>query len=291
MDKFEKAMNFIERGDLEEAIVVFQEILSTDPENVDALYNLGMCFTDLGQPEEALAILKRCIDFRPDYSNAYVALGFAYSKLEDFDNAKKYFIEGLKIDPNNSYALRNLGGVFGRIDEIEKSLYYLEKAYDRNQIDPNTVFGLGYAYEQIGDYEKADKYYKEVLRLDAPENIKSLAKDSLREIAVNRFKSKGIRIDAVFYLLGALQRFEPKTEQGIRDITFEIALKGSSGLDINNPEKKYTLNSMEGEFTGLQLVCYMYAGFKEIDPSVDIGMDLSDEYSLALRLFSSGDIL
>ncbi|GAI62461.1 unnamed protein product, partial [marine sediment metagenome] len=40
----------------------------------------------------------------------------------------------------------------------------------------------------------------------------------------------------------------------------------------------------------LQLVSYMYAGFKKIAPDQDIGVDLSDEYNMALKLFGSKDI-
>lgn len=291
MEKFEKAMDLINQGRFEEAKDVFEEILLDDPKNVNVLYNQGMCFTNLGQPEEAIRTLEQCIKYKPDYSNAYVAIGFAYSRMDDLENAKKYFFEALKIDSKNSFALKNLGGLFGGIGDIEKSLYYLEKAYEIDPLDPNTVYGLGYAYQQIKDYEKADRYYNEVLGMDAPENIRNLAKEGLREIAVSSFKSEGLRMDAVFYLLSALQRFEQKTEGEVKDITFEIALKGQSGLDINNPEKKYTLGTMEGEFTGLQLVCYMYVGFKQIEPSLDSGIDLPDEYSMALNLFNSGDIV
>ena len=291
MEKFEEALDLINQGRFEEATDVFEEILLDDPKNVNALYNQGMCFTNLGQPEKAIRTLEQCIKYKPDYSNAYVAIGFAYSRMDDLENAKKYFFEALKIDSKNSFALKNLGGLFGGIRDIEKSLYYLEKAYEINPLDPNTVYGLGYAYQQIKDYEKADRYYNEVLGIDAPENIRNLAKDGLREIAVSSFKSKGFRMDAVFYLLSALQRFEQKTEGEVKDITSEIALKGQSGLDINNPKKDYTLGTLEGEFTGLQLVCYMYAGFKQIEPSLDSGIDLSDEYSMALNLFNSGDIV
>ena len=63
-------------------------------------------------------------------------------------------------------------------------------------------------------------------------------------------------------------------------------MKGRTGLDINNPDKKYTLDSMGDSFTGLQLVSYMYVGFKIIDPKMDIGMDLSEEYKQALDLSS-----
>ena len=97
-------------------------------------------------------------------------------------------------------------------------------------------------------------------------------------------------MDAGLYLLSALKLFGQKTEEELRRIAFEIALKGQSGLDINAPDTKYTLNSMAGEFTGLQLVSYMYAGFKKIAPEQDIGVDLSDEYNMALKLFGSEDI-
>lgn len=291
MKKFEEAMDLTNQGRLEEASHVFEEILMDNPRNADALYNLGMCFTELGEPEKALKALEQCVEYKRDYSNAYVALGFAYSKMMDFENAKRYLLEALKSDANNSFALRNLGGLFGRAGEIEKSLYYLEKAYKVDPSDAKTVYGLAYAYHEVKDYDKADKYYKQVLKMDAPGDIRSLAKDGLREIAVSQFKAKGFRMDAVFYLLGALRLLAQRTEEEIRNIAFEIALKGRGGLDINDPSKEYSLNTLEGRFTGLQLVCYMYAGFKRIEPSLDIGVDLSDEYTMALKLFSSGDIL
>ena len=290
VDRFEEAIDCITKGRYEEAKEIFEEILADDPENVIVLYNLGMCFTDLGHPNKAIKALEQCIKYSPDYSNAYVALGVAYSKLDDLQSAKKYFLEALNRDANNSFALRNLGGLFGNSGEMEKSLYYLEKAYEIDPVDPKTVYGLGYSYQAIKDYEKADKYYKEVLSLGAPAEITDLAKDGRREIAVSNFKAKGLRMDAVFYLLSALNLFERKKENEIRDITFEIGLKGRGGLDINNPDKKYSLNTLEGQFTGLQLVCYMYVGFNKIDPSLNIGMDLSDEYAMALKLFNSEDV-
>ena len=70
-------------------------------------------------------------------------------------------------------------------------------------------------------------------------------------------------------------------------IASEIALLGRGGLDINNPEKKYQLKSLDGDFTGLHLLCYMYVGFRILDETLDVGADLSSEYQAALRLFSN----
>ena len=92
----------------------------------------------------------------------------------------------------------------------------------------------------------------------------------------------------MFYLLGALERFEPMADGEVREIAFEIALLGSTGLDFASPEQKYSLRSIAGEkFTGLQLMCLMYAGFKRIAPDQETGMDLQQAYEAALTLFRS----
>jgi hypothetical protein len=90
---------------------------------------------------------------------------------------------------------------------------------------------------------------------------------------------------SVMYCLSALQRFENMGREEVRQIAGEIALLGSGGIDYASSEKKYTLNSVPGEqFSGLQLLCMMYVGFKDIEPTMDIGVDLSQPYQAALQL-------
>ena len=59
---------------------------------------------------------------------------------------------------------------------------------------------------------------------------------------------------------------------------------GQRGLDVNNPEHTYRLRSLPGEFTGLQLVSYLYVGRKQIAPDSDVGFDLAREYEAAQAL-------
>ncbi len=291
MDKLKEAVKLANSGKSEEAKHLFEEILLIDPKNTDALYNLGMCFTDLGQPDKAVVVLKKSIEYNPKQSNSYVALGYAYAKMGDSESAKKYFLDALKLDADNSYAMRNLGGIFGKNGDVEKSLYYLEKAYSLNPSDTSTTYGLGYCYQQVKDFQKADQYYHKLLEMDVPSNLKELARDGLREIAITSLKSKGFRMDVVMYMLSALKLFKKESENKVREIAFEIALIGTSGLDINNPDKKYTINGLPGVFTGLQLVSYMYVGFKKIASEQDIGVDFSKEYDMASKLAESEEVI
>ncbi len=71
----------------------------------------------------------------------------------------------------------------------------------------------------------------------------------------------------------------------IQKIPSEIAMLDTRGLDVNSSEQKYTLNSLPGAFSGLQLLCIEYIGFQMINPSLDLGFDLSLEYQAALALY------
>ncbi|OFY81970.1 MAG: hypothetical protein A2V46_14485 [Bacteroidetes bacterium RBG_19FT_COMBO_42_7] len=89
----------------------------------------------------------------------------------------------------------------------------------------------------------------------------------------------------VMYCLSALQYFEDKDLSEIQKVGFEIGLLGRQGIDPSNNEKKYHLNSIPGkEFTGLQLLAYMYAAFQVIDPFLDTGMNFKKEYETAKEM-------
>ena len=61
-------------------------------------------------------------------------------------------------------------------------------------------------------------------------------------------------------------------------------------LDMPAPEEllalaRNGLRSLPGRtFSALELLCIMYAGFKRIEPGIDIGVDLGEEWEMAERL-------
>ncbi len=92
---------------------------------------------------------------------------------------------------------------------------------------------------------------------------------------------------SVEYLLSALERYDKMPVEKVREIAFETALLGRSGLDYASSDKKYRLKSLpDEEFSGLQLMCLMYAGFKRVAPEHDLGLDLNDPFLTALSLFT-----
>ncbi|MBK8638691.1 MAG: hypothetical protein IPN92_10545 [Chromatiaceae bacterium] len=70
------------------------------------------------------------------------------------------------------------------------------------------------------------------------------------------------------------------TEAG--QVTLEDALLGRQGLEINDPDPRDRLNSLEGDFFGRHLLCLMPAGIRRLDPQADTGTGQDQEYALAV---------
>ena len=104
--------------------------------------------------------------------------------------------------------------------------------------------------------------------------------DDLRKVV-----DGGFRPDAVEYMIAAHKRFSEMPKDKVGQAILEIARLGEQGLAIGNPTKRYKLESLTGDFSGLQLLCYMHVGFAMFDPNADCGSGLSKEYGIAKRMF------
>jgi len=91
---------------------------------------------------------------------------------------------------------------------------------------------------------------------------------------------------AVRHLLRALERYDSLPPEQIQEITFEIGRLGESGIDYGDAVPRYRIDSLPDEtFTGLELMCLLFAGLKRLYPEADTGMDLNEPFLTALELF------
>lgn len=63
---------------------------------------------------------------------------------------------------------------------------------------------------------------------------------------------------------------------------------GTQSRDINDPTRKYQLKSLSGKFSGLSLSAIMYAAFRQMEPSLNMGIDDGKECGAATTLRGSG---
>ncbi|MGC9261278.1 MAG: tetratricopeptide repeat protein [Phycisphaerae bacterium] len=174
-----------------------------------------------------------------------------------------------------------------KLSQIDDGIAHLRRATELKPDDQQAWFGLAQALDLKGDKLSADEALSRVLEIDTQSELAEQARTQRRKYAEETFRASASgmpRMDAVMYLVGALEKFGGMATSEVQKIAFEIGKMGQTGLDVNSPDQKYRLRTLPGQFSGLHLVCLMYAAFKIINPSMDIGMDFSKEYQMAKTL-------
>jgi len=279
-------------GEYQEGIQLLRFLLPSREKDAAVRYNLGMALSDTGELDEAEEHLRKAIEIRPAFTNAKVALGVALSRKRQWEVAASVLEEAVGEEPDNPYALRNLAACLlasGR--DAARATEYLRIATAILPEDQQSWMNLGQALESQDKTVEADAAYRKAIEINPGNPVAESARRALSRIAESSFKEAGIggvRPDAVMYCLSAIEKFSKMSHAEIQRCAYEIAALGTKGISVNDPDKRYTLKSMEGTFSGLQLLCYQFVGFKRIAPHLDIGFDLSKEYVAALRTSERG---
>jgi tetratricopeptide (TPR) repeat protein len=258
-------------------------------DDADIAYNYGICLSELGRIEDSVLPLQRCVELDHEYTNAYVGLGVAFSRLNRNEDAERALREALHQEPGNAHAKRNLAAVLGRAGKHTEALPLFRQVASLAPNDPGALLGLAECLDALGcDHRKeCTKIYKDIARRFSNHPTAEIAKKALTRIANEQLHDPvdgKIRMDAVFYMQGAMDEFAKKSRQEVGRIVMEIALLGQSGLQINKPEIRYSLKNLPGDFSGLQLVSIMHAGIRLLDPKADTGTGLDREYEAALAM-------
>lgn len=286
-----ETVDWLRAGQLHEAAVVMELLLSAEPDDETLLYNLGMAHSDLGNLARAEVLLRRCVGVDPTRTNARVALGVALLRQNQTAEAATLLEQALAEEPENAWAHRNLAVALQRTGDIDGAIRHLRTTVALNPTDERGWIGLGKALELSGELAEADEAYVKAIELAGFGEAAEIAQQGRSRIAESAFRTSGggpERPDAVMYCVAALECFAIMSEAEVRHVVMEIASLGRQGLDVNNPGHAYRLNSLPGQFTGLQLVSYLYVGSKQIALGADVGFDLSREYEAARSLYRHG---
>lgn len=145
------AQNYFDRGEFEKAIMLYEEVIKTQPYNYAAFQKAVTCYQQLKQYEKAEKLIQNRIDkFKQD--NLYVELGYNYQLQKMQDKAEKNYkiaFDKIKENPNNVYGVAN---AFEQKVLVEKAI----QAYELGKsLNPNFNFDyqLALLQGQMGNVE------------------------------------------------------------------------------------------------------------------------------------------
>ncbi len=143
-----------ENGEYEQAVNVYTDLLSTDPENTAYLYNRGRSFEELGITNKAIADFEKIVKVDPKHVNAFLSLSkIAYEQ-------KKY----------------------------SKALIHAGAAVKQNENSAKAHFLSARAAHQLGYADQALEFYNNAISIDRSYGEAFLYRGALK-VGKNRFKS------------------------------------------------------------------------------------------------------
>jgi Flp pilus assembly protein TadD len=79
-DLYYAALDLMAEGQLEKAVVAYQESLAADPSFTEAMHGLARALQDLQRYDEAITVAQRLAELEPDDILAHTSLSVLYQK-------------------------------------------------------------------------------------------------------------------------------------------------------------------------------------------------------------------
>ena len=169
--KFVAAVVCQRAGNLRDAISIYREILSAEPNHEGSIGNLAIVAKEQGNYDQAAKLLQKLIQLNPKDSNAHNTLGNVYHEQGNMKNAIRCYKKAVELNCDFTSAYINLGVAYQNIGNTRQSIFHLQNGLKSNAESADINFCLANVYSQSADYESAISHYYKVLQIQ-PHNSK-----------------------------------------------------------------------------------------------------------------------
>jgi len=167
---------------------LWTETLAQNPGSWLAQNTVGLIFYARGQWDEAVTQFQNVLAIYPNFADAHCNLGSALFQRGQPDEGVAQFQKALEINPYLAEAHSNLGNVFLQKGRLGEAIAQFQEALEINPASFPTRYSLGNALLQTGKLEGAITQFQEALRLNPDFGA---AQDSLAKVQALVRQSEG----------------------------------------------------------------------------------------------------
>jgi tetratricopeptide (TPR) repeat protein len=154
-------------GDFERAVGHFRTAVAIDDSLVEGHYNLGRVLAEIGSYDEALTELGKVISLDSTYSLAYLTEGDIFSARKMGEQAAESYEKAIRFDPGLIIAYMRLSSVYVGAGEYDKAIDILLRARERRPQDAEIISMAGRAAVMKRDFEQAAQFLNEAVKIDS----------------------------------------------------------------------------------------------------------------------------
>jgi superkiller protein 3 len=251
------------KGDLDGAEAAFTTATSLAPDRYRYRYNRAVVAFRKGDLEDAIGLFEEAIDLDPFHScRPLAAQGFMHECLGDDEAASAAYEQAVQVDPEDFYALYLWGRALRRQGDLEASIDTLKRALQLNGKMVDILGELGHACLRTGLFDDAAFYFEEYLKRTEGD-FRVLYLNGLALLGQNRLQEAVTSFDRAMLLAernpdpynglgyarygmgdvpGSLDSFSQVLrlfEEGSRDPRYLYAVKWSQRIDEHHRKSQW----------------------------------------------------
>jgi hypothetical protein len=197
--RFQEALRHHQRGNLSEALSLYQQILQRQPGHADALHlsgvvafqtrnyaeateligkaielfpmnpaffnNRGLALKEIGRFDESIASYDRAIRLKPDYHQALYNRGIALKELKRLDEAIASYERTIQLNPDHHEAFNNRGVAFKEMRRFDEAIDSYDQAIRLKPDYAEAYYNRGNAFKESRLLDEAIDSYDQAIRL------------------------------------------------------------------------------------------------------------------------------
>ena len=161
----DKAFACLKLNDIKASKEICLQYLSKNNKDIISLNILGQCFFAEKDYSQAIKVFNNILTVEPNNLSTLNSLGRVYHEKRDTEKAEKYFLEALKIDEFSYHVTNNIAGFYREEGRSNKAIEYYKKAISLNSSNPYIYNNLSKTYFDLNNHEDAKKNSFKALEL------------------------------------------------------------------------------------------------------------------------------
>lgn len=163
-EKYNEASAAFDRGEIEQAIALYEQALKLQPDSVPMRTDLGVALARLGRYTEAISNYEQALKRDPENEVVRLDLALAWYKQANYAKAAEELELLRKGHPKNRQALYLLADCYLRLGKNGEVIALLQPDYDANPGDLAVDYALGTALIREGKIHEGEVVIDPILK-------------------------------------------------------------------------------------------------------------------------------
>ena len=264
-EHYNKGITYLQDENYSEAVTVFQNLVTLDPNFTAAYYNMGLTYLKMESYRRAVDALQKAIALDSAHKAAHHALALAYFGQQKLRKARDAAKEALELDPHYQPALSLLEAIDPSFtpQETQTPTPPVPEPSVESRPAPNlkprqqTHYELGIVYRDAKMHKEAVAEFRKAIHLDpnfvaAHTNLGEIYLEIGRIDAAEKAAKAALRIDALSHparqLLDAIKQVRPSAPEPAEST--DIVLHTPDGKKHHDRGEAYLNNKQYKEAAG-----------------------------------------